>query len=417
MVSSAGCARWVHPSKTDRKFQLRQFRIDDRTLNEEDPAFQDYLGDAYERKLRPLCLCKEPPVPMYIARLDGQHVIKRMPLTGRDHEPACPSYEPPYELSGLGPLIGNAIRIDANGMTDLRLDFPLMKRGIRAAPSTPTESSESSIRSETKKLSLRAMLHYLWEAGELTEWRSTWSGRRGWGRVRSSLLNAASQMTRQGTPLSDILFIPEAFQPDDKDGITARRAAALKDIQASGPGPRKLMLTICEFKTFEAAREGQKILIRNLPFALMIDDGAYRKLKARYEAELELWNSNEAFHLVIIATFGMSSSGIASVEEIALMVTNENWIPFENLDELRLLEKMRHLKRKIVKGLRFNLTREQPIVSVTLPEQRPAPVAMFIVPAGASEDYEHALADMIGARPEMTPWIWRVADGDMPRLP
>ncbi len=75
------------------------------------------------------------------------------------------------------------------------------------------------------------------------------------------------------------------------------------------------------------------------------------------------------------------------------------------------------LKRKSVKGLRFNLTRDQPIVSVTLPEQKPAPIAMFIVPAGASEEYEHALADMIEARPEIKPWVWRVAEGEMPRLP
>lgn len=34
-----------------------------------------------------------------------------------------PSYEPPYELSGLGPLIGNAIQIGASGKADLKLDF------------------------------------------------------------------------------------------------------------------------------------------------------------------------------------------------------------------------------------------------------------------------------------------------------
>lgn len=70
-----------------------------------------------------------------------------------------------------------------------------------------------------------------------------------------------------------------------------------------------------------------------------------------------------------------------------------------------------------MKGLRFNLSRDQPIVSVMLPEQKLAPVAMFIVPASAGEDYEHALRDMIEARPEITPWIWRVEDGEMPRLP
>ncbi|WP_165899980.1 DUF1173 domain-containing protein [Borborobacter arsenicus] len=396
---------------------MRQFRIGSRTLSENSPELRPLLQHAYEQRLRPLCMCKEPPAPMYIARLEGQYLVKRMPLSGRDHDPTCPSYEPPYELSGLGPLIGTAIQIDATGKAELKLDFPLTKRGPRALPGAPDEPSGPSIHSEAKKLSLRALLHYLWEAGELTEWRSTWTGKRGWGRVRNSLLNAASQMTASGGSLNDMLFVPEVFRPEDKDGITARRAAALKGVQVMGQGPRRLMLIVAEVKEFASAREGHKVVVRHLPFPLMAEDGTWRHLATGYEAELELWRSNQSFHLIVIATFGISTAGIASVEEIALMIVNEHWLPFETVDELRLLERLSVLKRKSVKGLRFNLSRDQPIVSVTLPEQKPAPVAMFIVPAAAGNDYEHAIAEMIAARPEITPWIWRVGDGEMPRLP
>ena len=396
---------------------MRRFMIGDQVLDETSTEFSALLPHTYEQRLRPMCMCKKPGVSMYIARVDDQYVVKRMPLSGREHDPACPSYEPPYELSGLGPLIGSAIQIDASGKAELKLDFSLTKRGPRAAPAAPTEASEPSIRSEPRKLSLKAMLHYLWEAGELTEWRSVWAGRRGWGRVRTSLINAASQMTARGGSLSDMLYVPEVFQADDKDGIAARRAAALKDVQAKGSGPRKLMMIVAEVKEFSPAREGQRIVIRHMPFPLLIEDGAWRRLAARYETELELWRSSEAFHLIVIATFGISAAGIASVEEVALMVVNEHWLPFEDIHELRLLEKLGHLKRKSVKGLRFNLPRTAPIVSVTLPEQKPAPVAMFIVPASAGEEYEHALADMIETRPEITPWVWRVADGEIPRLP
>jgi hypothetical protein len=396
---------------------VRKFAIGDGTFDESSQEFPTLLPDAYEQRLRPMCMCKEPPVPMYIARLEDQYLIKRMPLSGRDHDPACPSYEPPYELSGLGPLIGNAIQIDASGKADLKLDFSLTKRGPRSASSTSTEPSDPAIRSEPRKLSLRAMLHYLWEAGELTEWRSTWAGRRGWGRVRTSLINAATQMTARGGPLSDMLFVPEVFHPDDKDGIAARRAAALKNVQATGSGPRKLMIIVAEVKELSAAREGQRIVVRHMPFPLMIEEGAWRRLAARYEIELELWRSSEAFHMIVIATFSVSTAGIASVEEVALMVVNEHWLPFDDIHELRLLEKLSHLKRKSVKGLRFNLPRDAPIVSVTLPEQKPAPIAMFIVPASAGDEFEHALTDMIEARPEIASWVWRVAEGEMPRLP
>ncbi|MBO1040944.1 DUF1173 family protein [Brucella pituitosa] len=396
---------------------MRSFTIGERIFAESSPEFLAFLPEAYEKRLRPMCMCKATPIPMYIARGDDQYLIKRMPLTGREHDPACPSHQPPYELSGLGPLIGNAIQLDASGRTNLKLDFSLTKRGPRTATAASTEPAESSIRSKPDKLTLRAMLHFLWEAGELTEWRSTWTGRRGWGRVRNSLVNAASQMTTRRGPLGDMLYIPEVFQAPDKDGITARRTESLKNAQATSSGPRKLMMIVAEVKEFSPAREGQKIAIRHMPFPLMIDESAWRRLTNRYKTELDLWRSNDAFHLIVIATFGISSAGIAAIEEIALMVANEHWLPFEDVYELRLLEKLGRLKRKSVKGLRFNLPRKAPIVSVMLPEQKPAPVAMYIVRAGAGDEYEDALNDMIKARPEINPWVWRVEKGDIPEFP
>ncbi|WP_434714229.1 DUF1173 domain-containing protein (plasmid) [Rhizobium sp. YTUHZ045] len=396
---------------------MKQFVIGNQALEESSPEFQSELARAYEQKLRPLCRCREPPVPMYIARIDGQFLVKRMPLSGRQHDPVCPSYDPPYELSGLGPLIGSAIQIDAaTGAAMLKLDFSLSKRGNRSNSSASSEPTET-VRSQPKKLSLRAMLHYLWDTAELTEWTSLWAGRRGWARVRSSLMNAARQMIVRGGPLSDILFIPEVFHQEDKEGISARRAATLAGAQADTSGPHKLMVMVAEVKEFSPARDSQKILVRHLPFPLMIDEGAWKRLNGRYDTELELWRSNEEFHLIVIATFGISSAGIASVEEMACMVVNENWIPVENIHEQRLLERLSRLRRKSKKALRFDLSRGQPIASVTLPDPRPAPVALFIVPTNADEDYEVALSEMIAARPEMASWIWRVAEGEMPRLP
>lgn len=397
---------------------MRQFRIGDHTFAEDAPELQPALELAYQRKQRPACLCAEPSIPMYIARVDGQCVIKRMPLTGRDHTPSCPSYEPPYELSGLGPLVGNAIQIDeASGHAVLRLDFSLTKRGSHTAPASPSETSET-VRNETKKLSLRAVLHYLWESGELTEWRSLWAGKRGWGKVRASLLQAARGMEARGAPLSEILFVPEIFRSEDEEAIVARRSSALSGLQVAGNGPRKLMLLVGEVVDFDAARSGQKVIIKYMrKFPFMLDEAAWRRLNTRFNSELELWHAAKETHLLAIATFGISGAGLPFINEIALMITTENWIPFESAQDLQLLSRLAVLKRKSVKGLRFNLSHDQPIACVTLPEQRPSPVAMYVVPPTADEDYERMLAEMIEARPEMATWIWRTANGDMPPLP
>lgn len=51
-------------------------------------------------------------------------IVKRMPDSGSQHAPGCPSYEPPAESSGLGQVLGSAITEDpATGETTLKLDF------------------------------------------------------------------------------------------------------------------------------------------------------------------------------------------------------------------------------------------------------------------------------------------------------
>ena len=67
-------------------------------------------------------------IEMYVARLGYGFIVKRMPSTGSQHAPDCPSYEPPAEFSGLGQVLGSAITEDpATGETTLKLDFSMSK--------------------------------------------------------------------------------------------------------------------------------------------------------------------------------------------------------------------------------------------------------------------------------------------------
>lgn len=122
---------------------MRRFEVGGVTLDEADPDLAAAVAAAYRDRVRPLCLCRQPGVPMYVARIGDQYVIKRMPLTGGLHDPGCDSYEPPLELSGLGPLMGNAIRLDPEtGQAALRLKFSLSRTGGRAPPTPGPSEAE-----------------------------------------------------------------------------------------------------------------------------------------------------------------------------------------------------------------------------------------------------------------------------------
>ncbi len=85
---------------------------------------------------------------MYLAKVHGTVVIKRMPDTGGAHAPSCDSYEPPPELSGLSQVAGTAIQEDTEtGLTTLKFDFSLTKVAGRAAP-VPAGGDKDTVKTD-----------------------------------------------------------------------------------------------------------------------------------------------------------------------------------------------------------------------------------------------------------------------------
>src|SRR3954453_20282121 len=203
----------------------RRFQIGSATLSAHDPQLAPTLADAHARRIRPLCLCRQPAAPLYVARVAGQFIPKRMPGTGPQHDPRCESYEAPPELSGFGDLVGRTIQEDVDaGLTVLRLGFSLSRTGRRAAPA-PGPREADSVKADASKLSLQATLHYLWEEAGFNRWSERMSGKRNWFNIRKPL-----------------------------------RQAAENKIASGATGPRRLMLLIGEVKEFAAARSGHKLV-------------------------------------------------------------------------------------------------------------------------------------------------------------
>lgn len=178
------------------------------------------------------------------------------------------------------------------------------------------------------------------------------------------------------------------------------------------------MLLIGEIKDFTQARSGRKVVVKHMPgFPFFIDERTWRRLQSRFGAQLELWQASATAHLMAIMTIGAAASGMTTIHEIALMTVTGEWLPVESVYEDRLLEKLTKMRRKSIKGLRFNLAVSQPLAVACLPEPKPIPVALYIIPPDAGDDFNSALIELINARPDIHAWIWRVNDGDMPGLP
>jgi hypothetical protein len=391
------------------------YLIAGRRLETGSHEFAEAVARAYERHERPRCLCLASGAPMYIAHLRAGYIVKRMPGSGTQHAPDCPSYEPPPEATGLGQVLGSAIVEDpASGQTTLRLDFPLSKVANRSTLPPSASLDGDSAASSGSKLSLRGLLHYLWDQAELTRWQPGFTGRRSWATVRRHLLQAAEHKVARGTALQELLYVPEVFSVEERDAIGARRLAQWQHAVAAFGRPQHLMLLVGEVKEIVPARYGFKAVVKHVPDqAFTIDEALYRRVGRRFEPALALWGAADDIHMVMIATFGISSAGIPAIHELCLMPVTRQWLPVENGFERQLVERLVAEGRSFVKGLRYNLGSSSALASATLIDcEGPAPL-LFIVSADR-QDGQPGLA--IGD--PLTPtWQWHPFSEGLPPLP
>lgn len=396
----------------------RRLRIDGVDVAFEGEPPEDLLASAYARREHPLCLCCGEGVAMYIARLGERHILKRMPGTGPQHDVVCDSYEPPSGLSGLASVEGEAIVENVeDGTTALKLGFSLSKLAGRAAPAAETSAEASEAKADGARLSLKALLHFLWDRAGFNRWRPAMSGRRNWAVLRKFLLDAAGTSTAKGRPLAHSLYLPEMFDAKREDAIVRRRAELLSRAIQSNGNRRSLAILIGEVKEIAPSRIGARLVVKHAPrFPFMLAEDVERRLKKTFANELTLWDANGESHLVAIATFGIGAAGIATVETIALMAVNENWIPVETGYEAMLIERLTKGGASFVKSLRYNMAGSQPMASLVVTRAGGDSTALYLVPDDADAAFRERLEELIGES-GMPAWVWDIGSGPMPDLP
>lgn len=351
---------------------------------------------------------------MYVARLGEGYIVKRMPETGCNHAPGCASYEPTGEASGRGPMLGLAIREDPDtGVTTLRLDVSLSTGAGRPAP--PSFGAEgTTAKGRGNKLSLRGLLHYLWDQAGLTRWQPGFAGKRSWSVVRRRLREATASHTANGQVLQDRLYVPESFAADQWDAIRARRSAQWGAAMEGRSSCQPRMLLVAELKELTSARHGYKATVKHAPdLAFLLDERLFRQVGRKFEQQLALWGANDDVRMVLIGTFSVSTSGVPLLAEVSLMPATRDWLPVESAFEKLLIERLVADQRCFLKGLRYDLRAEVALASATLTDcGQPAPLLSIVTEPMA----ETSARDTSNPEREVR-WQWLTHEGTMPPLP
>jgi len=380
-------------------------------------ALQVALGRVYGTEERPRCLCVEAGVEMYVAK-HARFVIKRMPETGPDHHVACGSFEVPASDSGLGELLGEAIVERAPDLLAVRLDFPLSHL-LSASPRGAPPESSPSVSAARKRLSIRALLHLLWERAGFNRWSPKMEGKRTWYVIRKYLLEAAAEIEVNGARLDTLLFVPEPYRPEEAEALRARRAAFFEGLVSDyGPERQPLALVVGEVKDLSERAGVSGLTIKHMPdCALSLDGATARHVLRRFEGERLLKAQQPNVRLVVASTVQISPVEGLHVDTLTLMTVTPEWIPFDHPLELALLSTLVREKRRFMKPLRYDAARSSAFADVLLLDLGSRPVPLDVVLPSEDRHRRQAKEAAIAAR-DTRGWVWRPEESfTMPPLP
>src|SRR5437867_6269078 len=91
-ATSSARRTWSTPQA--QRMEEQKYLINGKVYAAYDPGLQEALARVYGTPARPRCLCVDGGVEVYVSKF-RDFVIKRMPESGTDHAPTCPSYELP----------------------------------------------------------------------------------------------------------------------------------------------------------------------------------------------------------------------------------------------------------------------------------------------------------------------------------
>lgn len=347
--------------------------LDDSTPDDE---VQASLGAAYAARVRPQCGCATSRPELYIARVGSRFIVKRMPGTGEEHDSGCESWSPPETLTAVGRVL-DAVKVLDDGTVSVRLDFSLSRRPGRGRPPAESTKDTKVVHSDGARLTLRSLLHWLWDEAEFTSWSPRMEGKRSWRVVSWHVKAAAMDKSTRSGSLGERVWLPEPFDSEHKQEIAARRSEAWRVARETKGKTTQLLVLIGEVKKVESGQFGQSLMtIKHLPGKpIVLDEDLYRRMESKFADELELRAADPSVHLVAAATVSIGRTGLPRAHELTLMTTTEQWLPFEGPVERTLIAAAVDGHRRFIVPPRYGVAASAAVpVMVLTDTEKPTPV-------------------------------------------
>jgi hypothetical protein len=393
----------------------QRFSFGGRVIDADDPWLQELLAGIRESSTRLRCMCVPDGVEMYVA-FHRQYLVKRMPDSGSRHHPTCPSFEPGPASSGLGELMGDAVvRLDGERF-ELHVGFAWTRSTKRTA-SHGESADVAEVGRPKRRMSLRALTHFLFERAGFNRWTPAMAGKRGQGVLHRHLMLAAEDIRVKGEALAERLYVPEPFSEERKAELAERRRARLAILQPRDES-HPMALVIGEFKTSEPSAAGRRIWVRHMPDApLLAEPQTWRRIERGFSSLFEARDADggQGLRLLLAALIRARREDTYEIELASLMLASETWIPLEGVHEAPLVRALAAQGRRFIKPLRYDARSASAFANVLLLDAAPQPFPLHLV-SPFMKPSDKALKDRLLGADGRIAWSWSL-DEPMPRLP
>jgi hypothetical protein len=336
--------------------QAKRYSVEFQTLPDFERSWQKVLKEAYgHAEVR--CGCGGPGAKrLSVKRYEcsDSYGLAKFSLSGHEHATDCQYHSVGDGATGPGSNGAGVLDVQADGTVRIRLEIGMQVRdAITPAAPAPTDNLKRSPSNQQSAIKLAGLLHYLWHAATLNQWRPYWAGKRNARQVFWRLNQAADDVHAGDVKLSDHLLLP-ALAAEGPEAAR-NRARVMGALTA-----KRRMLIIAPLASYSVEREARmatELTISGFhgipkPF---VRSGQWELLNKRCRAAVAGWRAGQI--TVVIAQVEVKDRDgrqSATVIDAALMAVSQHWIPTESSHERVIAEKLVEEGRAFNKPLLYN---------------------------------------------------------------
>ena len=290
-----------------------------------------------------LCLCTDPALRLVIRHRSGRYHLAVWPGEGPEHHPECFFHAPERPAhSGRSGYTEQAISHTVTG-TRIRLGQGLTLRTTPTAEVSKPSAPGSGTGSARRSVGLLGALHYLWESTGLTHWQP--GAARDWAYCHRRVHVGALATTVNKLPLGEVLHTVAPFTRERAD----RNEAAFSSWRAGLDRRRGLLLG--EIKQVDPTRYGVKVMLRHLRHPLFARQQLLDRARRSYRSAFV---DHPGARQVVLALIEQTSRGNLVVVDLAVMLTNQGYLPADSTHEITMADHLTGTRRPFYKPVRYD---------------------------------------------------------------